>query len=80
MKALANISIAQGEQNGYFDPKHCKDRISARLVYYFYDGGSGGGRPKTVSNEPEMKLLADKDTARVSAPTFTPYQTPGPSV
>ena len=43
-------------------------------------GGSSGGRPKTVSNEPGMKLLADNDTARVSAPTFTPHQMPGPSV
>ena len=42
-------------------------------------GGSGDGRPKT-SNEPGMKLPADKDTARVSAPTFAPHQIPSPSV
>ena len=33
-----------------------------------------------MNKETGMKLLADKDTARVSAPMFTPHQMPGPSV
>ena len=33
-----------------------------------------------MSNEAGMKLLADKNTARVSAPTFTPHQMLGPSI